>query len=347
VILWECARRIGLAWQVSSWEAWCRRNGVGVLITWADTGTMMLAQAIAVERAGGISASWQWSHYSFDTLDHARDYDVFFAWGPYYLAGFRREGSSIGRLLYVGHIAMRADDDRAAEWRSQLQAAGAVRVACLFDSSFGPHIHYSERAVRALYDALLAEVLADPSFGLILKPKNEVTTFVQSLSGFHAAVVTGRCLILDPTVSPRAAARAADLVVGFGFNSAAIEAATASRPALHVDLSGDRLNPFHALGAGAIAFADVDALMQAVRRRLATMNGPLGEHAAVLPAINPFGDSNGASRIGWFLRRYLEAIDGGLDRTAALEQAAAWYQREFDAVVPPDGPVTLELSLAC
>jgi hypothetical protein len=347
VILWACARRMGLAWQVSCWEAWCRRHAVGVLITWADTGTTMLAQAIGVERAGGISAAWQWSHYSFDTIDHARDYDVFFAWGPYYLAGFRREGSRIGRLLYVGHVAMRADDDRAPVWRSQLEAAGAARVACLFDSSFGPHIHYSERAVRALYDALLSEVLADPSFGVILKPKNDVTTFVQSLSGFHAAVATGRCLILDPTVSPRAAARAADLVVGFGFNSAAIEAATASRPALHADLSGDRLNPFHASGGGAITFADVDALMQAIRRRLATRSGPVGEHAPLLSAINPFGDSDGARRIGWFLRRYLEAVDAGLGRAAALDQAAAAYQREFDAVVPPDGPVTLELSLAC
>jgi hypothetical protein len=345
--VWARAWRIALSWQVSCWEGWCRRHSVAVLMTWADTGTMMLAQAIAVERAGGISAAWQWSHYSFDTLDHARDTDVFFAWGQHYLAGFRHEGSRIGRLLYVGHVSLRADDTRAAAWRSQLETAGAKRIACLFDSSFGPQVHYSEQAMRALYEAMLAEVLVDPSFGLILKPKNEIGAFLASLRSFSAVMATGRCLVLEPTAPPRAAGRAADIVVGFGFNSAAIEAATAGRPAVHADLSGDRLNPFHALAPATIAFTEVEALVLAVRQRLATRQGPIGDHTPFLFELNAFGDSDGARRIGSFLRRYLAAVDAGHDRAVALDEAAAGYQREFAAVVRPPGAVTLELSLAC
>ena len=346
LIQWEWAQRIRLSWQVSLWEAWCRRHRVAVLMQWADTGTTMLAQSIAVERAGGISAAFQWSHYSFDTIDHARDFDVFFAWGPYYLAGFEREGSRISKLVYVGHVTMRDDVDGAHEYRQRLEAAGAARVICLFDSSVSPDIHYSANALRELYEAFFALVVADGSIGLLLKPKKEGDSFVRSVVGYAAAAATGRLLCLDHAVSPRTAALAADLAVGFGFNSAAIEAAIAGLPAIHADLSGDRTNPLHVRGTGSIAFTDVPALMRAVRQRLEHNAGPLGDHTPVLSEISKFGDSKGAQRVGWFLRAYIDRLDAGDDRSAALAHVTAAYRDEFGPAAA-SGPSVLELLEAC
>ena len=83
-----------------------------------------------------------------------------------------------------------------------------------------------------LYLCLLAEIVQDPQFGLLVKPRGvaELYALAESREPLARAQASGRCIVLDARFSPGDAALAADCVVGSGFNSAVVEAVTTRRP---------------------------------------------------------------------------------------------------------------------
>ena len=341
-VLWQAGQLMNLLWSVSNWEAFFRRHKIVAFIQTSETGLRILAQAIAIDRAGGMSFGTHWSHLTFDLIDLARDNSVYFSWGPFYKRKFNAEGWNIGQLVYIGHCSFPGlSVPSTGAFRKQLLQNGAKRVVCYFDTGYGSDLHYSRQMLVGLYVRLIEEVLCDPAFGLLIKPyahaPAELKEFREILLRAEA---TGRCVVLDKRISPGDAAKEADCVVGAGFNSAVIQAVTGGTPGLHADLSGNKHNEFHKWGAGLVAFTDLDSLIAGVRKCLAEgVGSSIGDHSPVLKQIDPFCDGEGARRMGRYLNTYMEGINSGAGRSESLARAKADYQAQFgvdsvDAVMP-------------
>ena len=260
--LWAAVQHLNLIWSVSYWEAFFRRHNIVAFTQISETGVRILAQAIAIDRAGGISFSTHWSHYVFDYFGHARDNSVYFSWGPYYRRKFEHERWIVNQLVYCGHISYTGiSSSSIMEQRKRLMECGAQHIVCYFDHAYGTDIHYSRQMNVSLYQCLFAEVMQDLQFGLLVKPRGgaQLQALTELREPLALAQATGRCIVLDPRFSPRDAALAADCVIGAGFNSAVIHAVTAGRPGLYADLSGHQDNEFHKWGDGIVAFMDLDS----------------------------------------------------------------------------------------
>ena len=331
--LWAAGQHLSLIWSVSYWEAFFRRHNIVAFTQISETGLRILAQAIAIDRAGGISFSTHWSHYVFDYFGHARDNSVYFSWGPYYRRKFEHEGWIVNQLVYCGHISHTGiSSSSIMEQRKRLMECGAQHIVCYFDHAYGTDIHYSRQMNVSLYQCLLAEVMQDLQFGLLVKPRGgaQLQALTELREPLARAQATGRCIVLEPRFSPRDAALAADCVIGAGFNSAVIHAVTAGRPGLYADLSGHQDNEFHKWGDGIVAFMDLDSLMTAVRIRLAKgAASVIGDHSPVLKQIDPFCDGAGARRMGRYLHNYITSINAGIGRDEALSRAKRDYQEQF------------------
>lgn len=331
--LWAAGQQLKLIWSLSYWEAFFRRHNIVAFTQISETGTRILAQAIAIDRAGGMSFSTHWSHYVFDYFGHARDNTVYFSWGSYYRRKYEHEEWIIEQLVYCGHISHSGiSSSSIVEQRKRLLECGAKRIVCYFDHTYGTDILYSRQMNVSLYLCLLAEVIQDPQFGLLVKPRGaaELQALTEVQEPLARAQATGRCIVLDAGFSPVDAALAADCVVGAGFNSAVVHAVTAGRPGLYADLLGHKDNDFHKWGDGLVVFMDLDSLMAALRRRLAEgESSPIGDHTPVLRQIDPFCDGEGARRMGRYLNVYLDAINSGAGRSEALKRAKHDYQMQF------------------
>lgn len=331
--LWAAGQQLKLIWSLSYWEAFFRRHNIVAFTQISETGTRILAQAIAIDRAGGMSFSTHWSHYVFDYFGHARDNTVYFSWGSYYRRKYEHEEWIIEQLVYCGHISHSGiSSSSIVEQRKRLLECGAKRIVCYFDHTYGTDILYSRQMNVSLYLCLLAEVIQDSQFGLLVKPRGaaELQALTEVQEPLARAQATGRCIVLDARFSPVDAALAADCVVGAGFNSAVVHAVTAGRPGLYADLLGHKDNDFHKWGDGLVVFMDLDSLMAALRRRLAEgESSPIGDHTPVLRQIDPFCDGEGARRMGRYLNVYLDAINSGAGRSEALKRAKHDYQMQF------------------
>ena len=331
--LWAAGQHLNLIWSVSYWEAFFRRHNIGAFTQTSDTGVRILAQAIAIDRAGGISFSTHGSHYPLKYPGHASDYTVYFSWGPYYRRIFEHVGWIVNQLVYCGLISHTGiPSSSIMEQRKRLMECGAQHIVCYFDHAYGSDLHYSRQMNVSLYQCLLAEVMQDLQFGLLVKPRGavELQALTELREPLARAQATGRCIVLDPRFSPRDAALAADCVIGAGFNSAVVQAVTAGRPGLYADLSGHQDNDFHKWGDGIVAFMDLDSLMTAVRIRLADgAASVIGDHSPVLQQIDPFCDGAGARRMGRYLHNYITSINAGIGRDEALSRAKRDYQEQF------------------
>ena len=331
--LWAAVQHLNLIWSVSYWEAFFRRHNIVAFTQISETGVRILAQAIAIDRAGGISFSTHWSHYRSDYFGHARDNSVYFSWGPYYRRKFEHEGWIVNQLVYCGHISHTGISTVSMrELRSWLLEHGAKHIVCFFDPAFGSEVHYSQKMVVSLYKRLLAAVEQDIDFGLLVKPRSlsSLRDLAELREPLARAQATGRCIVLDPCISPGDAALAADCVIGAGFNSAVVQAVTAGRPGLYADLSGHQDNEFHKWGDGIVAFMDLDSLMTALRIRLAEgAASVIGDHSPVLKQIDPFCDGAGARRMGRYLHNYITSINAGTGRDEAFSSAKRYYQEQF------------------
>ena len=334
LMLRATGHQLNLIWSVAYWEAFFRRHNIVAFTQISETGTRILAQAIAIDRAGGISFSTHWSHYVFDYFGHARDNTVYFSWGPFYRRKFEHEGWIVEHLVYCGHISHTGiSSSPVMDQRKCLLESGAKRIVCFFDHTYGTDILYSRQMNVSLYLCLLAEVIQDPQFGLLVKPRGaaELQALAELREPLARAQATGRCIVLDARFSPGDAALAADCVVGAGFNSAVVQAVTTGRPGVYADV-GHKDNEFHKWGDGLVVFTDLDSLMAALRKRLAEgERSPIGDHTPVLRHIDPFCDGAGAPRMGRYLTTYLDAINSGAGRDEALVRAKHDYQMQFGA----------------
>ena len=337
---WEWTHLVNMLRTTDFWEAFFQSHNVKVHIHTITSNRSIIAQLMAIERAGGINVGYHWSHLFFEAANQVRAHDVYFSWGPHYRPYLDKDVAGIDYLVYCGHVSRHVSGYRddmakreAVQIRRTLILNGAKYVICLFDSSFNEQCHYSKTMAVQLYTAFLNELLVDERVGLVIKPKNadnlellpEITELLEE------AIGTGRCVVLDHERGPSEAAQAADIAVGLGINSAVIEAVLAGVPGLHCDLTRKRDHPFYEWGYERIVFDNLQRLMEVLRQhRCAPAAWPfLGDHSPVMWEIDPFQDGKAAQRMGMYINWFMEAIIKGASREEALKRANANYASSF------------------
>ncbi|MFA5317541.1 MAG: hypothetical protein WC369_08990 [Dehalococcoidales bacterium] len=315
----------------SIYESVFRRYKVRILIQHQEASWRQEAQAIAVERAGGIMVGYHWSVYTSYLLPtHFFPQHVYFVWGKYMSELLRKKGSACRHVLPSGISII--PNGRNPE-RKDMFAKGTDFVISVFDDSAGERLFNSPGSLSEFYVRVLKIVESNPGIGCIIKSKQPLDQSLPSvpsgreiLDKIEALKGGGRLAVLDPSVSPLVAASCSDLCVGYGINSAcAIAAIVGNCASINWGCSGLMKHPFYRYSGGKVIFQTLDEVEEAV---LKAREGDktVGDYGRLKKQVNYFEDLSAVSRITGFMETYMKARSGEAgDPERSLEFAAKKY----------------------
>lgn len=275
---------------------------------------MLIARDQAVSTFG-----FQYSHLAFGNVTMATTAETMAGFSNWYAELWNLDGIRPGRFVPVGYPfdhAFAMVRERASQHRRRLTAAGARFVLAYFDENVGPPRYgfISDEELSADLELLAAQVVEDPTFGVVFKSqflKNAPGARMAGNPTFAAALATGRMLDLFAgrhrnIVLPCEAALTADFVIGHGAGgTAVIEAALAGRRGLLV--FDGRIRTKHAqvyrdLNVTCSSLGDGLEAIAAFRRGDPTFAN-LGSWTARLDLLDPLRDGNAAGRLLEMIRR--------------------------------------------
>ena len=324
-------------WSMSAAEAENVRVDIGL-----DWNKSAVVRAIAMDNVGGVRVGLQWSSFERTTSFHSKNDHVFFCWGEDQRRAMEQSRGCVEHVLVSGYIYDRYLNSQAPlarEVKERLESRGARFVVGLFDERPN-EIFYPKEVIEDLYRGLLDECLADPTLGLIIKPKDS-SPFDQ-LDGvrllLEEAKATGRCLVLEEDSDFRRErwrnnnlfallpALASDLTVSVSFTTPGRESALAGTRAVYYDYLYLKDHPIYESDASTdLAFRDTSSLIQAVRSHRHGDRPGLGDHSTILDDIDPYRDGRAGQRVGDYVRWLLDSFDGGHSREKALASANSRY----------------------
>lgn len=341
---------LALAIDYAYWFDFFAANRVQVNVGTLNTS---VAQVLALDALNGVSVAYQYSTsnilYPSKLLSSGEN--IQFVFSPVFERLWRRIDAPVDSYVHTGFIydgafqALRASE-RPAETRKQLRANGARFILCFYDENSvnrwdiaAPH----DEAAHD-YEYLLKWLLADPTLGIVFKPKKSKDLFqrIARVSGLiEQARRTGRCRFLTSdyvvgSVFPAEAAFAADICVGkLSGGTAATESCLAGVPTLLIDVEGFRSHPFHKWGRGKVVFDSWKQLRVAVEeyRSAPEAHPEFGDWSPGLDDFDPFQDGQASLRMGLYIRWVYEALKQGVPKQAALATAAEQYRQRWGMVV--------------
>jgi hypothetical protein len=330
-------------------EAWAdvfAAQRVHVFVTWFKYDASHCVIADALRQLGGATAIYQRAFESHPTIETAVSADVVFGFSPLSAELDRQARSTVPYYVTTGYLG----DHRFARLRAPAQAtrqALAQRGARFVIAFSDENSHDDERwqlghvITRENYTFLLEQVLREPWFGLVIKPKAPSTlrTRLGPVAALLArAEATGRCVVheggvLHGSCPPAMAALAADVMIHGHLcaATAGFEAALAGVPTLLMDREGWPASPLYRLGVGRVGFTDWPSLWRACLERRAGGRPDLGDWSPMLPELDPFRDGRAAERMGTYLHWLLEGYRARLPRETILADAAERYAAVWGA----------------
>lgn len=345
----QCWLVLNLAYfslRISLWRAFFASHRVGISVDY-DVVDDRLAADLALAELGGVSVSFQRHDEPVPNLHRARAVDVHFGFGPRQVAIERASRSSIGEFVVSGYpfdqafVRVRAN---ARALRHRLEARGAKFVVCFFDehSLTDPRRGPSHAYRAENYRFLLERLLADPTLGLVFKPKKAST--LRARLGDHVrlldrALVTGRCALFEEgvvatPVLPCEASQAADVAIGLLFGTTAgFESALAGTPTLFLDRERTLDHPLYEMGPGRVVFADWESLwrgLEAYRRDPHSQPG-FGVWSPTIERLDPYRDGRAAERIGRYIGWLAEELSAGAPPAQAISAASKRFSDRWGA----------------
>lgn len=327
------------------WEDLFRTHGTKVFLTWNKYDEKHCAITDAIERSGGVSVCYQRSLESDPCLDIAPAADVNLVFGRRDLSKEHpltttRCYVTVGWLGDHRFLSQRTIADRI---KAELRELGASRILSFYDenSADDGRWYYGHSIMREAYGFLLERLLETPWLGLVLKPK--VPRTLRRRLGpvaelLKRAEATGRCVVLEGgavhgSYPPSVAALASDLAVHghLWAGTAAVEAVLAGTPTLLMDRDGWTASELYQLGIGRVVFKELSELWRACLAHWSRPDGlpGFGNWDSMLDELDPFRDGRAVERMGSYVQWLLEALEGGLDRDRAVEEAAERYGRQW------------------
>jgi len=325
----------------SYWYDFFYSNNIKVHISYSDFEKHYAPKTLALEKAGGINISCQWSNIDFSSIGINSCTDVLFSFGPAYKRMWESNRSSIDYLLYCGYItdysfaAVKADAQKA---REQLLHKGAEFIVCFFDenSSQNRMTDVTNERSAVTYKYFINRMLKDNRLGLIFKPGypstlperlSEITNLIED------AKKTGRCVFMDggdyvTDQYPAEAAQAADLCVGLLLSgTAALESYLSGTPTVFLDLEGFPSNPIYKSGKGKVVFDSLDSLFLVIKQyRNDPQSVPgFGDLSTWVRDRDTFKDGNASLRVGQYIKWIFEKLEKGNRREDTIEYANQKY----------------------
>jgi hypothetical protein len=346
------------------WQTLFARENVKMYFTWYRYDAKHYAIADALQALGGVTAIYQRAHQPDPAPEISVHADLMFGYAPADAEVERRSGSVIPYHVAVGYFG----DHRftplkpaAAEVRARLQAHGAKYIVAFFDenSADDERWHTGHQFMRDNYAFVLERLLADPTLGLVLKPKYP-SSLRKRLGPVAPSLVqaeaTGRCFVFEEgplhgALPPAVAALASDLAIHGHLvgSTAGLEAALAGVPTLLLDREGWACSPMYGLGVGRVVFTDWPELWRGVTAHRAHPEAmrEFGDWSLMMDSFDPFRDGRGAERVGTYLDWVLKSLHAGAGRDVALADAAeryvaTWGRDKIRSVNAGAGPWTVQ-----
>jgi hypothetical protein len=336
---WQAALLLRTAFHARAWVEVFRREGIRVWFDAAETSPDYAA--LACDAVGGIKLGLFWASTVTPIARAASAHHVRFVPGPAAWTAFEAlpGGADVG--LEVGNTYQSADEvgrDRAAGIplrASLVSGADDAFVMTLLDRSAGPVNILPTMALLEFYEAAIAYAESDARVRLVVKPKKPLDqTLIEApalLARVRALESAGRAVALGYLRSPLEAAFASDVALALGVSSAGFLTALAGVPTVFCDPTRAADGPYGAMleavgwKRGATAFdttADAFVAIEAWRADRVIVLGDLGAGARL---VDPYADGDSAGRVSMFVRAYVDAMDAGAPRAAALESASAGF----------------------
>ena len=326
----------------SDWANLFARKNVKVYTTWYKVGSFHCAIADAIQSLGGVTAIYQRTYEPLTMPINTVSSDIVFAFSSANAAVERSNGSDIRYHVttgYLGDHRFKLLQDHATTMREMLQRHGAKRIVSYFDQNTLDDARWftGHEFTQVSYAFLLEKVLAEPWFGLLLKP--HVPGSLHKHLGPVAALLaraeaTGRCYVyqgqgITGSYPPAAAALASDIAIHGHLvaGTAGMESALAGVPVLLLDREGWSASPLYQLGVGKVVFNDWEGLWEACCQHWSTGEGVqgFGDWTPMLDALDPFRDGRAAERMGTYIQWLIEDFRAGLDRDTVMANAAERY----------------------
>ena len=348
----------GGTWQVSlwlraivgmrRWEAFFREENIRAVFSTVMSTSDMLSPAADLSDAATLMYHWWVAEYPKNARSVLVPH-VFFAWGKFMLPTVTSErwdcpevvvasGSIFDHL--IGDLEVRS---RAAVVRQTLGGECGRKVITMLDRSMGIGSYYPPERHVEFYDKLLEMVEQSDALALVIKPKRTgpsgpAAFDVEPALGARARRLAsqGKCMILEGSTSVVEAALAGDVVVSLGYNSGGMVAALAGARSVFWDPAQLGKSPrgdwFAAVGWSNpdVVFVELSRLVSALeglllRSGLPPEDSSLGRLGRALDGLDLFRDGMAGSRILFFVRAYLEELEGGGGSRRALAKAVDRY----------------------
>lgn len=353
VSLYYISKLMVLAMEYAYWYDFYAANRVRV-----DVGTVLakVSQVLALDKLNGVSCAYQYSIsdiVSPSTLLSAGE-NVQFIFSSTFEWLWDNIKAPVDRFVRVGFVYDSAFQalrglGRVAQIRNELQERGVRFTLCFFDENSRDHwsAAYSNEDAARNYEYLLKWLLAEPTLGIIFKPKKPTNLLerINRLSGLiNQAERTGRCkfLISDTSagnVYPAEAALMADVSIGIlGGATAALETRLAGVPTVLIDTWRIYHHPFYKWGRNRVIFNDWESLRAMLEQyRTAPERCPeFGDWSLGLDALDLFQDGQASLRMSFYIRRVYEALKRGIPKQTALAMASGEFaQRWGDGHIKP------------
>ncbi len=252
------------------------------------------------------------------------------------------------RFVNIGYIHDRAfqnirKSQDVINIRNELQNNGADFIICYFDENSSDQwdINISHEDAADEFEYFLHWLIADPTLGLIIKPKKPLRLLFDRISRvsdiIEIAEKTGRCKFLtNETVGrhilPAEAALMSHLCVGNLLGgTASLESHLAGVPALLIDNKNTYSHPYYSWGLNKVIYNDLDSLKKAVETyRVAPFKYPdFGKWSPVLNKLDPFQDGQASLRMENYIRWTYESLKEGLPREKALTFATEKFDQTW------------------
>lgn len=325
-----------------------KRFNVRLLMQHQEGSWLQEAQKQAIESAGGIMMGLHWSNYQNNQYpDLLTCQHVMLVWGVSHREFLETKGNTCSYILpcglYITGSGAKQEDLTPPQ-------KGNFTIA-IFDSSVGYFLFQSAENLSRFYLEILSILEDNPSFSGIIKSKSSYLADLRHLP-FGEEIVNhiksleqqGRLRSLDYTkFSLVDAAKAADLSVCFGLNSAGVIAGLLRLKAIHWDCTGWLKYPVYQDKDQKVLFGTLAETRQAVMRAAAG-DKTIGDFNKWRKWINHFDDCAGRNRIMRFINLYMQDSKGDIrDLDSAVKQYLA-HLDEADLVAWRAGTLNMQTS---
>jgi len=339
---WQLATSITTLVHARRWQALMIAENIKVIDHYEECGLDTIS--LAADLVGAIRIGYHWSDLHIPDALVLFLHQVYFVWGKRAEAIVRSSlAGHIDHVIQSGsvfHNAATIQDfaEKARDIRAELEGQGIKHFVGIFDRSFSRTSHYPPEKHVQFYKGLFDWVKQHPEIGLIIKPKQPMPPVLKSYPALaeqlHQLEKTGQALLLDGKRSVIEAAKASDVVVSLGYNSAGVLAALTGARSIFWDAAAMKLGPLRdriqelGLNNSKVVFHEMDELLKAIWLFFddPQRHGELGDLSQEIVLTDPYRDDKAALRLGSFAWDFIQASDQGLTREQALNQAKTKYQ---------------------